>query len=57
MVYVPRGQAETTYKRRMKVDWMTPADLRAICESLNDERGRGGQSRLAHLLDWHHSTV
>jgi hypothetical protein len=25
--------------------------------SLNDERGTGGQSRLARLLDWHHSTV
>jgi hypothetical protein len=36
---------------------MTPSDLRAICDSLNDERGTGGQSRLAHLLDWHHSTV
>ena len=36
---------------------MTPADLRAICDSLNDERGTGGQSRLARLLGWHHSTV
>ena len=36
---------------------MTPADLRAICDSLNDERGTGGQSRLARLLEWHHSTV
>lgn len=25
---------------------MTPADLRAICDSLNDERGAGGQTRL-----------
>jgi hypothetical protein len=25
--------------------------------SLNDERGTGGQSKLARLLDWHHSTV
>jgi DNA-binding transcriptional regulator YdaS (Cro superfamily) len=36
---------------------MTPADLRAICDSLNNERGTGGQSRLARLLGWHHSTV
>jgi hypothetical protein len=36
---------------------MTPADLRAICDSLNDERGTSGQIRLARLLDWHHSTV
>jgi hypothetical protein len=36
---------------------MTPADLRAIIISLNDERGTGGQSKLARMLDWHHSTV
>jgi plasmid maintenance system antidote protein VapI len=36
---------------------MTPADLRAICDSLNDERGTGGQTKLARLLNWHHSTV
>jgi DNA-binding transcriptional regulator YdaS (Cro superfamily) len=36
---------------------LTPADLCAICNSLNDERGTGGQSRLASLLGWHHSTV
>jgi len=36
---------------------MTPADLRAITISLNDERGTGGQSKLARLLRWHHSTV
>ena len=36
---------------------MTPADLRAICVSLDDERGTGGQSRLARLLGWDHSTV
>ena len=36
---------------------MTPADLRAICNSLNDERGTGGQSKLARLLGWNHSTV
>ena len=36
---------------------LTPADLRAICDSLNDERGTGGQSKLARLLKWHHSTV
>jgi DNA-binding transcriptional regulator YdaS (Cro superfamily) len=36
---------------------MTPADLRAICDSLNDERGTGGQTKLARLLGWDHSTV
>ena len=36
---------------------MTPTDLRTICDSLNDERGTGGQSRLARLLGWRHSTV
>ena len=36
---------------------LTPDDLRAICDSLNDERGTGGQSRLARLLKWNHSTV
>jgi DNA-binding transcriptional regulator YdaS (Cro superfamily) len=36
---------------------MTPADLRAICNLLNEERGTGGQSKLARLLSWHHSTV
>jgi hypothetical protein len=36
---------------------MTSADLRVICNSLNDERGTGGQTRLARLLGWHHSTI
>lgn len=36
---------------------MTRADLRAITISLNGERGTGGQTRLARLLEWHHSTV
>jgi len=36
---------------------MTPADLRAICDSLDEERRTGGQSRLARLLGWQHSTV
>ena len=36
---------------------MTPADLRAITISLNDERGTGGQTRLARFCGWHHSTV
>ena len=36
---------------------MTPADLRAICNSLDDGRGTGGQSKLARLLGWHHTTV
>jgi hypothetical protein len=36
---------------------MIPADLRAVCDSLSDERGRGGQTKLARLLWWHHSTI
>jgi hypothetical protein len=36
---------------------MTPANLRAICDSLNDEHGTGGQTKLARLLDWDYSTV
>lgn len=32
---------------------MTPADLRAIINDLDP----GGQTKLARLLDWHHSTV
>jgi DNA-binding transcriptional regulator YdaS (Cro superfamily) len=36
---------------------MTPADLRVLCDSLNDERGTGGQSKLARLLGCHYSTV
>ncbi len=36
---------------------MTPASLRAICDSLDDERGTGGQTKLARLLDWHYTTL
>jgi hypothetical protein len=36
---------------------MTPADLRAICDSLDDDRGTGGQSKLARLLGWDYSTL
>jgi hypothetical protein len=36
---------------------MTPADLRAICDSLTDEHGTGGQTRLARLLGWHYTTL
>jgi hypothetical protein len=36
---------------------MTPSNLRSICDSLNDERGTGGQTRLARLLDWDYSTL
>jgi hypothetical protein len=36
---------------------MTPEELRAICDSLNDERGTGGQTKLACLLCWDGSTV
>jgi len=36
---------------------LTPAELRAACNSLNDERGTGRQTKLAHLLGWHFSTL
>ena len=36
---------------------LKPADLRVICDSLNNECSTGGQSKLARLLGWHHSTV
>ena len=36
---------------------MIPADLRVICDSLDDERGTGGPTKLARLLDWHYSTL
>ena len=36
---------------------MTPGSLRSLCDSLDDERGTGGQSKLARLLDWHPSTL
>jgi hypothetical protein len=57
MTYAPKVPAEHTYRWRTNVDKVTPADLRAICASFNDERGTGGQSKLALLLGWHHSTV
>ncbi len=43
--------------RRRVEPRITPAALRAICDSLNDERGTGGQTKLARLHEWHHSTV
>jgi hypothetical protein len=36
---------------------MTRSDLRAMTISLNDDRGTGGQSKLARLHGWHPSTV
>ncbi len=36
---------------------MTTDELRAICDSLNDERGTGGQTKLAGLLRWDGSTI
>ena len=35
---------------------MTAAAMRSICNSLNDDHGTGGQSKLARLLGWHDST-
>jgi hypothetical protein len=36
---------------------MTSSHLRPISISLNDERATCGQTRLARLLGWRHSTV
>ena len=36
---------------------MTTSHPRPISISPNDERGSGGQTKLARLLDWHHGTV
>lgn len=36
---------------------MTPAALRRICDSLNDDRGTGGQTELARRLGWNASTI
>jgi hypothetical protein len=36
---------------------LTPAELRSLSDSLNDELGKGGQSKLARLLDWDYSTL
>ncbi len=36
---------------------MTRSDLWAICNSLNIERGTGGQTKLARLVGWHYSTL
>jgi DNA-binding transcriptional regulator YdaS (Cro superfamily) len=36
---------------------MTPVELRAICNVLNDDRNTGGQTRLARLLGCDPSTI
>jgi hypothetical protein len=36
---------------------MTPAELRALCDSFNDHRGTGGQTRLAKILEWEPRTM
>jgi hypothetical protein len=36
---------------------MIPADLRIHSDSLDGERGTGGQSKLACLLGWDYSTL
>jgi hypothetical protein len=53
----PHGMRWKPRSRSRKTSRVTTADLRAICESFNDERGMGGQSRLVRLLDWHYTTV
>ncbi len=46
-----RTQADRVRQR------MTPEELRAVCDSLNDKRGTGGQTKLAGLLRWDGSTT
>lgn len=36
---------------------MTPAELRRICDTLNDEHGTGGQTELARRLKWSDRTI
>jgi hypothetical protein len=36
---------------------MTSSHPRPISISLNEERGKGGQTKLAHLLGWHYTDV
>jgi hypothetical protein len=52
-----RRPAQTSPPQSDKYRHHALAVLRAICDSLNDERGTGGQSKFARLLKWRHSTV
>ena len=36
---------------------MTPTELPAICDSLNNKHGKGGQTRFAELVGWDPCTV
>ncbi len=36
---------------------MIPADLRAMCNSLDDERGTNEQTKLARPFGWHYTTL
>jgi hypothetical protein len=36
---------------------VTPAELRVICNSLNNKHDTGGQTKLARMLGCHYSTV
>jgi hypothetical protein len=36
---------------------LTPSYLRGITITLNNERGTGGQSKLARMLGWHYTTL
>jgi hypothetical protein len=57
--YLARSQPVPKLRsiRSRKADSLAPNDLRVICNSLNDEHGTGGQSRLARLLEWDYSTL
>ena len=36
---------------------MPPTNVRAVCNSLDDDQGTGGRSKVARLLGWHSTTL
>jgi hypothetical protein len=36
---------------------MNRIELRVICDSLNDEQGKGGQAKLIPMLGWYPTTL
>jgi hypothetical protein len=51
---MPGVEMETRMRKEFEI---TQDDLRAICDSLNDERVNGGPAKLARMVGWNHSTV
>jgi hypothetical protein len=56
--YVPfAGSTEASTRTSIQKTRDDSSDRRSLCNSLNDERGTGGQTKLAKRLGWHHSTL